>query len=174
MIQLIIGPMFSGKTTELLRRLQRAKIAGKKVILLRPKIDTRETLTHDELKTTGNIPQIVLNNLGEFDPNSYDYIGIDEGQFFQNLAQNLNKWADNGRHIIVAGLDATSELAPFEEIIQLIPFAEEVIKLNAVCTKCGSDFGAFTKFVGTEKKNKILVGGKGIYEARCRNCWKIP
>ena len=172
MIQLIIGPMFSGKTTELLRRLQRARIAGKKVILLRPQIDTRETITHDELKTTGSIPQLVLNNLEDFDINSYEYIGIDEGQFFKNLAQNLNIWATNGRHIIVAGLDATSELTPFEEIIQLIPYAEEVTKLNAVCTKCGSDFGAFTKFVGNEKKDKILVGGKGLYEARCRNCWK--
>jgi len=164
--------MFSGKTTELLRRLQRARIAGKKVILLRPQIDTRETITHDELKTTGSIPQLVLNNLEDFDINSYEYIGIDEGQFFKNLAQNLNIWATNGRHIIVAGLDATSELTPFEEIIQLIPYAEEVTKLNAVCTKCGSDFGAFTKFVGNEKKDKILVGGKGLYEARCRNCWK--
>lgn len=174
MIQLIIGPMFSGKTTELLRRLQRAMIAGKKVILLRPTIDTRETITHDELKSTGKIPQIAISNLKDFDSNDYDYIGIDEGQFFLNLAENVNNWATNGKHIIVAGLDATSELIPFEEIIQLIPFCEEVIKLNAVCTKCGSDFGAFTKFIGQQKKDKILVGGKGLYEARCRKCWHLP
>lgn len=174
MIQLIIGPMFSGKTTELLRRLKRAMIAGKKVILLRPVIDTRETITHDELKSTGNIPQITLADLNDFDIDSYDYVGIDEGQFFKNLKVNVNKWANNGKHIIVAGLDATSELTPFEEILQLIPFAEEVTKLNAVCVKCGSDYGAFTKFVGQEKKDKILVGGKGLYEARCRKCWDKP
>ncbi len=174
MIQLIIGPMFSGKTTELLRRLQRAKIAGKKVVLLRPSIDTRKTITHDQLKSTGDITQIILQNLSDFDINSYDYIGIDEGQFFNNLAKNIVSWAEKDRHIIVAGLDATSELAPFEEIIQLIPYAEEVTKLNAVCTKCGSDYGAFTKFIGSEKKDKILVGGKGLYEARCRKCWNLP
>ncbi|MFN3410761.1 MAG: hypothetical protein ACK4YF_01200 [Exilispira sp.] len=174
MIQLIIGPMFSGKTTELLRRLQRGMIAGKKVILLRPVIDTREIITHDQLKTTGNIPQVSLSNLNDFDIDSYDYIGIDEGQFFTNLSKIINNWANNGKHIIVAGLDATSELTPFDEILQLIPYAEEVIKLNAVCTKCGSDFGAFTKFIGQEKKEKILVGGKGLYEARCRSCWNLP
>jgi thymidine kinase len=174
MIQVIIGPMFSGKTTELLRRLQRAYIAGKKVIFLRPKIDTRETITHDEVKTLGSIPQLFLSDLSEFDINSYDYIGIDEGQFFSNLAFHVNKWANMDKHIIVAGLDATSELTPFEEILQLIPYAEEVTKLNAVCTKCGSDFGAYTKFVGEQKKDKILVGGKGLYEARCRKCWNLP
>lgn len=174
MIQLIIGPMFSGKTTELLRRLQRGMIAGKKVMLLRPVVDTRETITHDQLKTTGSIPQISISNLNDFDIDSYDYIGIDEGQFFANLAKIINNWATNGKHIIVAGLDATSELTPFEEILQLIPYAEEVVKLNAVCTKCGSDFGAFTKFIGQEKKDKILVGGKGLYEARCRRCWNLP
>ncbi len=174
MIQLIIGPMFSGKTTELLRRLQRALIAGKKVILLRPVIDTRETITHDELKSTGNIPQLSISELKDFDINTYDYIGIDEGQFFHNLSNYIKNWAQDGKHIIVAGLDATSELTPFDEIMQLIPFCEEVVKLNAVCTKCGSDFGAFTKFVGQEKKDKILVGGKGLYEARCRRCWSLP
>lgn len=174
MIQLIIGPMFSGKTTELLRRLQRASIAGKKVVFLRPKIDTRETITHDEVKSLGSIPQLFLSDLSEFDVNSYEYIGVDEGQFFNNLAFHVNNWANLDRHVIVAGLDATSELTPFEEILQLIPYAEEVTKLNAVCTKCGSDFGAFTKFVGGEKKDKVLVGGKGMYEARCRKCWKNP
>jgi thymidine kinase len=173
MISLIIGPMFSGKTTELLRRLQRAIIAGKKAILLRPKIDTRETITHDELKKLDNIPYLFLQDLVDFNPDDYDYIGIDEGQFFNNLAHFANLWANSGKHIVVAGLDATSELSMFEEILQLIPFSEEVIKLNAVCTRCGSDNGAFTKFIGSQKKDKVLVGGKGVYEARCRKCWGL-
>lgn len=176
MIHLIIGPMFSGKSTELLRRLKRAKIAGKNVILLKPEIDKRGILTHDDKDDINNLDKnnffefVFASNLESLNLSQYDVIGIDEGQFFKNLVFYANKLANDGKEVIVAGLDATSEQTPFEEIINLIPFAEEVIKLNAICTKCGSEYGAFTFYKAGEKKEKIKVGGKELYEARCRNC----
>ncbi|MCX8058382.1 MAG: thymidine kinase [Spirochaetes bacterium] len=172
MIHLIIGPMFSGKSTELIRRLKRAKIAGRKVILIKPSIDKRGILTHDD-KEVGNKNDfnfIFVDDLNNLDYRNYDVIGIDEGQFFKNLSYYANKWASESKEVIVAGLDATSEQIPFDEIINLIPFSEEVIKLNAICTKCGSEYGAFTFYKAGEKKEKIKIGGKELYEARCRMC----
>lgn len=169
MISLIIGPMFSGKTTELLRRLTRSKIAGKKVILLRPKIDTREKLTHDNLTTNG-IKEIFLNEINPDNFMDYDVIGIDEGQFFKNLAASANILANRGKKVIIAGLDATSELEPFEEILNCIPYSEEVVKLSAICTFCGSELGSFTHFKLGNKKEKIIVGGADLYNAICRKC----
>ena len=169
MITLIIGPMFSGKTTELLRRLNRSKIAGKKTILLRPEIDTRDKLTHDDLKTNG-IEEKFLKDLDDINLDEYVVVGIDEGQFFKNLATHANNLANKGKHVIIAGLDATSEQQPFEEILNTIPFAEEVVKLNAICSFCGSEYGSFTYFKAGRKKDKIVVGGLDLYQAICRKC----
>lgn len=169
MISLIIGPMFSGKTTELLRRLNRSKIAGKKVILLRPKIDTRGKLTHDNLTTNG-IKEIFLTEINPDDFLDFDVIGIDEGQFFKNLSKSANDLANKGKNVIIAGLDATSELEPFEEIINCIPFSEEVVKLSAICSFCGSEYGSFTHFKSGTKKEKVIVGGSDLYNAICREC----
>ncbi len=114
MITLIIGPMFSGKTTELLRRLNRDSIAGKKVILIRNNIDKRVILTHDNM-SFNRVKVIISDNLSEMDVSYYDVIGIDEGQFFDDLIA-ANQWANKGKNIIIAGLDATSEQKPFGKI----------------------------------------------------------
>jgi len=175
MIHLIIGPMFSGKSTELLRRLTRAQIAGKRVALLRPAIDTRLNITHDK-RPLQDIKEHILENLDDFDAEQADVIGIDEGQFFSELAHFAHKWANQRKKVVIAGLDATSELTPFEEILNVVPLAEEVIKLNAVCMACGSENGAFTVFKHGEKRQKVQVGGQDMYEARCRYCieHKLP
>jgi len=168
MITLIIGPMFSGKTTELLRRLNRDRIAGKKVILIRNNIDKREILTHDNL-SFGQIKVIITKILSEIDVSGYDVIGIDEGQFFDDL-MTANIWANLGKNIMIAGLDATSEQKPFGKILNIIPFCEEVLKLNAVCHKCGSYNASFTYFKGNNKRSDVLIGSENEYEARCRKC----
>ncbi len=169
MIQLILGPMFSGKTTELLRRLTRSKIAGKKTILIRNNIDKRDHLTHDN-KCNGNIEEKYISNLNEINPTNFEVIGIDEGQFFKDLYIYANKWANNNKIIIISALNGTSEQKPFEEITKIIPFAEEIDKLNAVCIKCGSDFGTYSKYLKHDKNSTIKVGGSESYQARCRNC----
>ncbi len=169
MITAIVGPMFSGKSTELLRRLERAKIAGKRVALLRPETDTRPRLTHNKARV--DIEPMSLPSLDFFDPSGYDVIGIDEGQFFADLSRFANEYAAAGAHVIVTGLPLTSELQPFASIVDLLPFAEEILRLNAVCARCGSDYGAFTHFKAGRKTQEVLVGGSDLYDSLCRECY---
>lgn len=169
MITVITGPMFSGKSTELLRRLERAQIAGRKVLLVRPETDTRGQITHNRTRVT--IEPIFLPSLEFLDPTDYEVIGIDEGQFFPDLPRYANDYAALGKHVIVTGLPLTSECAPFTSITDLLPFAEEIVRLNAICTRCGSEYGSFTHYKPGRKTQEILVGGKDLYEALCRRCY---
>lgn len=174
MIKLITGPMMAGKTTELLRLLIRAKIAGKKTILIRPEIDTRGFLTHDKKEAEETlIEEKFLREIKAEELTEYDVIGIDEGQFFgQNLAEEANKLADQGKTIIISALNATSERTAFDNIQALIPHAEEIIKLNAICIDCGSEYATYSYYTAGRKKDKIKVGGSSDYIALCRHCYK--
>lgn len=172
MISLIIGPMFSGKTTEIVRLLTRHQIAGEKVLLCRHRTDTRGILTHTPL--SHKLEEIFLDSLAELqkinDFESYKVIGVDEGQFFPNLARDVSLLANNGYEIIIAGLNATSEQSPFEEIQKVIPIAEKITKLNSVCMKCGNDFASFTYYKGKHKEGDVLVGDEKDYSVLCRKC----
>ena len=169
MISVIVGPMFSGKSTELLRRLERAKIAGKNVALVRPETDTRPQLTHN--KTRVVIEPLFLPSLDFFDPSGYNVIGVDEGQFFPDLVKYANEYAAMGAHVIVTGLPLTSELQPFASIVALLPFAEDILRLNAICAHCGSEYGAFTHYKAGRKTQDVLVGGIDLYDSLCRECY---
>ena len=171
MTQLIIGPMFSGKTTEMLRRLTRYSLAGRRVVLVRPSCDTREQLTHDNLQhnffcyTTDKISKIFDEIIRA------DVIGVDEGQFFEGLAKDVDRLSGYGRTVIVSGLNATSERKPFKEIQNLIPLSEQITKLNAVCSKCGSDFGSFSYYKSGVKNEDVMIGAQDLYTSLCRNCY---
>lgn len=172
MIQLILGPMFSGKTTEMLRRLTRASIAGKKVALLRPYTDTRAYLTHD--MEHAKVKEYFVDWIPALDKRyTYDVIGIDEAQFFtySQFCHDVNNLALNGVTVILSGLSGTSEREPFDAIQQLIPHAEEITKLNAVCKICGSDYGSFSYFLNGDKDEDVKVGGSELYTALCRVCY---
>jgi thymidine kinase len=165
-IELIIGPMFSGKTTEMLRRLTRYQIAGKKVVLLRPNKDTRDYLTHD--KRSSNIKEKLLRYVCEFNTDYYDVIGIDEGQFFSdlNLINTLAYYKN--KIIIISGLSSDANQNGYDSILSVIPLSETITKLNAVCEDCCSDYGSFT--VKKDKSNTNEIGGKDLYKAVCRSC----
>lgn len=168
-IEIIIGSMFSGKSTELLRRLTRYQLGGKKVILLRPNTDTRGKITHDDIKS--KIEERYINKISDLtDYASYDVIGVDEGQFIHDLAQDSNLLANQDKLVIIAGLNATSEAEPFPEIQACIPIAEHITRLNAVCTRCGSQDGSFTYYKRGNKKTAVLVG-ENEYTAVCRKCY---
>ncbi len=170
MITLIIGPMFSEKTTELIRLLNREKFAKKKVVLVRPETDTRDYLTHSGLNP--DIKQVYVNELSDLaDRTDYDVIGIDEGQFFKRISHDANFLANNGKLVIISALNGTSEQQPFESIQDLIPLSEVIIKQNAVCMECGSQYATFSYFKSGIKKDKIRAGGKTDYEALCRKCY---
>ena len=101
---------------------------------------------------------------------NYDVIGIDEGQFFNDIAHYCEKWAQTGKTVIVAALDATFQRKPFNSILQLVPLAEKVTKLTAVCTDCAAD-AAFTART-TKETDVEVIGGSSSYKAVCRNCYE--
>src|SRR5579872_1388719 len=140
-IHLILGPMASGKSSELLRLLTRAIIAKKgPVILLRSGMDTRSFVTRDKRDLHPELTELFVSRADDFldfvngmPTGVAKVVGIDEGQFFHNLRKGCQRLAELGITVIVSGLNATSEVQPFEEINDLIPVCEEITKLNAIC-----------------------------------------
>lgn len=175
-LEVIFGPMFSGKSTELQRRLRRHTMASRRVLVVKYAGDNRyddavgtttAAVTHD-LATMPALPTKDLRNIDNVAHN-YDVIGIDEGQFFDDVAAFCEKWARAGKTVIVAALDATFQRKPFNSVLQLVPLAENVTKLTAVCTDCAAD-AAFT--ARTTKETSVeLIGGASQYKAVCRACY---
>lgn len=174
-IEVIAGCMFSGKTEELIRRLRRANIARLNVKIFKPKIDIRfsenEIVSHSEQ----SLPSILVDNPNEIMTLSEEaqVIGIDEAQFFGNeLIDVCNKLANQGKRVIVAGLDQDYRGIPFEPMPQLLAVAEYISKTLAICVVCGNPADKTQrKVVSTER---VLVGASDSYEARCRKCHYIP
>ena len=173
-IQVIFGPMFSGKTTELMRRMRRYTHAKKRCQVIKYSKDIRYDAecasTHDRQKCAA----VGCTRLSELDPSSLvgvDVLGIDEGQFFPDCVEFADRWASQGKVVIVAALDATFERKPFGPILQLIPLAENVIKLNAVCMLCHRE-ASFTKRIGSETAVEV-IGGADKYLSTCRACFGL-
>jgi len=172
-VTVIIGPMFSGKTTELFRRLKREMIAGKKTILFKYSNDTRYNRgnlasSHDG-KTLQAIPVTTL--VSQDIEDDVKVIGIDEGQFIKGLVDFCDFHATQGRIIIVSGLDADFKRDSFERIIKLIPKAEHVIKLHSVCVQCKDNQGTFSKRIGGDATTIEDIGGANKYISVCRKCF---
>ncbi len=171
-IEVICGCMFSGKTEELLRRLNRAIIAKQKVEIFKPSVDKRydttEVVSHDDTRirsTPVNFAEDILLLTGDC-----DVVGIDEVQFFDSqIVSVATKLANQGKRVIVAGLDMDFKGKPFEPVPQLMAIAEYVTKLHAICMKCG-DLASFS-FRKTSAEGQVLLGEKETYEARCRKCF---
>lgn len=171
-IEVVAGSMFSGKTEELIRRLNRAKIAKQKVEIFKPKVDTRysddEVVSHNSnairstpVETAANI--LLLSS-------DVDVIGIDEAQFFdEGLADVCNELANQGIRVIVAGLDMDFQGKPFGPIPGLMATAEYVTKVHAVCMRCGNLAQYSHRLSDTDKL--VLLGEKDAYEPLCRVCY---
>lgn len=172
MLTVIVGPMFSGKTTEMLRRLERYSLAGKDIVLIRPKIDTRPFLAHSKKEFNGD--RFCCKTLEQMVDilDHYHVIGIDEGQMFPELVPYINNASLMGKHIILSALNMTSEGKPFDQVSLAMHYADELVKLTAVCTVCGSEYATMSYYKGAKAKtNDLLVGGAEVYEARCLSCW---
>merc|ERR1712130_312216 len=171
-IQIIFGPMFSGKTTELMRRVRRYNIAQKKCVVIKYRADTRYSVTkastHDSV-TCDAMPCSKLAEVAKAVEN-YDVIGIDEGQFFSDIYQYCEMWADEGRTVVVAALDGTFQRKPFGNILSLVPISEKITKLSAVCMICCERDAAFTFRMSTETEVEV-IGGSDKYVAACRGCY---
>jgi len=173
-IEVICGPMFSGKTEELIRRLKRALIGQQKVQIFKPRIDQRYAdaaiVSHSEQRLEG-IPIDQIEDLLPLLKPDTQVVGIDEVQFFGNgVVAVCEQLAKRGLRVITAGLDQDYRGIPFEPIPQLLAVAEYISKELAVCVVCGNPAGRSQRLVGDERR--ILVGAYGAYEARCRACFR--
>ena len=171
-LSIIMGNMFSGKTSELIRRLKRLKVIGKDVMIINSAKDTRspeEVLkTHDNVKFNCHkvFDLFEIINTNEFD--KADIIAIDEAQFFPKLKKFVECCLHVNKSVLLAGLDADSFQRKFGELIDCIPLACDVTKLSALCMRCNDGTsGPFTKRI-VDSKELELIGGSDMYRAVCR------
>ncbi|MBI2832983.1 MAG: thymidine kinase [Acidobacteria bacterium] len=172
-IEVITGSMFSGKSEELIRRLRRAQIARQKVQIFKPRIDNRygqdHIISHSEMRIPSDNLVSSAELLTRVDPDT-EVVGIDEGQFFDlDLPAVCNTLANQGKRVIVAGLDQDYLGKPFEPMPQLLAIAEYITKTLAICMVCGGPANHTQRLVVSSER--VLVGASGTYEARCRQCF---
>jgi thymidine kinase len=171
-VEVITGPMFSGKTKELIRRIRRAIFASQKVAIFKPSIDNRYSEMHIVSHDNNKLISIPVDSSNEIIGKSIEFnvIGIDEAQFFdQNLISVCNQLANEGKRVIVAGLDMDYKGSPFGPMPDLMAKAEYVTKLNAICMKCGNP--AHYSYRLVENEQQILLGEKDKYIPLCRKCF---
>lgn len=172
-IEVICGSMFSGKTEELIRRLKRAKIAQLRVEIFKPMADTRY---HDEDIVSHNhnsIRSTPVNSAAEILllAGDCDVVGLDEAQFFDDsIVEVCNNLANQGKRVIVAGLDMDFKGVPFGPMPNLMAIAEHITKVHAVCVSCGGV--AHYSFRKVANQSTVLLGESDSYEARCRACFQ--
>ena len=179
-LEVVCGPMFSGKSEELIRRLRRAEIAGQRVLIVKPKIDYRYDIGHVvshagatmravAVESPADVPGLVAD---------YDVIGVDEVQFFApEIVLILDGLVEKGLRVVVSGLDQDFRGFPFGPMPELLCRAELVDKLQAVCHRCGGPGTMTQRLVdgapAPADGATIVVGALEQYEARCRSCHEL-
>ena len=174
-IEVIAGCMFSGKTEELIRRIRRAQIARQHVAIFKPKIDTRYSSDHIVSHSEARLLSTVVEKSKEILELSKDaqVVWIDEGQFFDmGIVEVAEQLANEGKRVIIAGLDKDYRGKPFEPMPQLLAIAEYITKTLAICMVCGNPADRTQRT--TPSNERVLVGAKDSYEARCRKCFEPP
>jgi thymidine kinase len=191
--EVITGPMFSGKTDELIRRIKLARIAGLRVMGIKPKRDSREKdIVSHKINGDGTVfedassypafeverPEELEDLIREHKP---DLLGVDEAQFLSHdfvgfFKKLLESEEYSHLRIIIAGLNMTSEGYPFGPMPEFIALADAETRLKAVCFRCKEypPTATMSFYKKGEKDNPVEVGGVNIYEARCRKCWEPP
>ncbi len=173
-IEVICGPMFSGKSEELIRRLRRATIARKRVQVFKPAIDTRyspnEIVSHGDSRMQSEVVDSSQNLLRRIDSRT-EVVGVDEANFMgPDLIEVAGALADGGKQVIIAGLDTDYMGRPFPPIPDLLALAESITKTLAICVRCGNPAKHTQRLVVSD--DLIVVGAGGMYEARCRRCFE--
>lgn len=173
-IEVVCGPMFSGKSEELIRRLRRAEIARQRVQIFKPGIDQRYSddhiVSHSELKIRSVSVKDAADLESRLDLRT-EVIGIDEAQFLgEAVVPFVVRLADMGKRIIIAGLDTDYLGRPFHPMPELLAVADEITKTLAICMQCGNPAKHTQRLIASE--DLIVVGAAGMYEARCRRCFE--
>ncbi len=176
-MEVITGPMFSGKSEELIRRLKRAQIARLRIASFKPEIDLRYQSDAISSHSAQTIQAVAVRDLDRLRAllfpalDTVDVVGIDEAQFFDELLVGLAmELVEAGKRVVLAGLDTTFAGEPFAPMPALMAIADEVVKLSAVCMVCGAP-AIHTQRLGASQQ-LVMVGAAGMYEARCRACFR--
>jgi thymidine kinase len=173
-IEVVCGPMFSGKSEELIRRLRRAEIARQRVQIFKPGIDQRYSddhiVSHNELKIRSEGVKNATDVMARVDLRT-EVIGVDEAQFLgMEMIEVAVRLGDMGKRVIIAGLDTDYLGRPFHPMPELLAIADEITKTLAICVQCGNPAKHTQRLVASE--DLIVVGAAGMYEARCRRCFE--
>jgi thymidine kinase len=173
-IEVVCGPMFSGKSEELIRRLRRSQIARKRVQVFKPALDDRysrdEIVSHGDQRMKSEVVNNAKEILEKLDWRS-QVVGVDESNFFgPDLVDIATRLADAGKQVIIAGLDTDFMGRPFSPMPELLCLAESITKTLAICVRCGNPAKHTQRLV--ESADLIVVGAAGMYEARCRRCFE--
>jgi thymidine kinase len=171
-IEVITGCMFSGKTEELIRRLNRARYARQRVVIFKPRIDVRYAPDSVVSHSKQELQAIALDDPSEMVEKAVgiDVVGIDEAQFFgAPLVPVVERLANEGKRVVVAGLDQDFLGRPFEPMPHIMAIAEYVTKNLAICMRCGNPADRSQRLV--RRDATVVVGGAEAYEARCRRCF---
>jgi len=198
-LEVIVGPMFSGKTERLIAKLHRAQYARKRVRIIKPAHDTRTqgfiasraVLPDGTTEVTDRLSAVMVRSEDDFHrivkPFDFDVLAIDEAQFFpldtplrdslgwfgRAIRELLRDKRDTNLRIIVAGLDMDFAEEPFGPVPGLLAIADSVEKLTGVCMVCGSDAGYISHRLISDEK-QLVVGDAGEYQVRCRSCYPPP
>ncbi|MGL4989178.1 MAG: thymidine kinase [Cetobacterium sp.] len=180
-IEVVTGSMFSGKSEELIRRMRRSKYANQKIVVFKHSSDTR----YDDTKVASHshafieaVPASTVEDMRKIIETEYKdvrVVGIDEVQFFgEEVADFCEELANNGKRVVVAGLDQDFRGEPFKPMDRLMARAEYVDKFNAICACCGNPASRTQRLVDGEPAYSddpiVMVGASESYEARCRRC----
>jgi thymidine kinase len=180
-LEVIAGPMFAGKSSELLKRLLFIEHGGHKVLVLKPIVDDRyhnkdEIVTHNKLRhpAVSVIDLELVKDNYTIRPYNFHTVFVDEVQFFDT---NETIWFVEeglraGVNFVVAGLDQDSRGVPFETTSRMLALADEVVKIKAFCTVCGTDAGKTQRLRGTKNSERVKIGGAETYEPRCHEHWE--
>ncbi|HZT30658.1 MAG TPA: thymidine kinase [Bryobacteraceae bacterium] len=173
-IEVICGPMFSGKSEELIRRLRRAMIARKRVQVFKPVIDVRysddEIVSHGDLRMKSEVVSDAGEIMSRLDWRS-EVVGVDEVNFMgPAMVEVAQRLADSGKQVIISGLDTDYLGRPFAPIPDLLAHAESITKTLAICVRCGNPAKHTQRLRGSD--DLIVVGAADMYEARCRRCFE--
>jgi thymidine kinase len=176
-LEVVCGPMFSGKSEEMIRRLRRAEIASQRVVIFKPRIDDRydaaDVVSHAGVRmrgvAVGSAPELASRATG------FEVVGIDEVQFFEPaIVETALALAEGGARVVVAGLDQDFRREPFGPMPLLLAHAEFVDKLQAVCHRCGGPATTTQRLVdglpAPYSGDTVVIGAAEQYEARCRDC----
>jgi thymidine kinase len=176
-LEVICGPMFSGKSEEMIRRLRRAEIAGQRVVIFKPRVDDRydasDVVSHAGARmravAVSSVPELMARSHG------FDVVGIDEVQFLDaEIVPAVLELADRGTRVVAAGLDRDFRRLPFGPMPELLAHAEFIDKLQAVCHRCGGPATTTQRLVNGKPApysgETVVVGAAEQYEARCRDC----